>query len=290
MLTWKIFEEILHGERKEVGNLTIRALLKNKVLYLAGLINNKLQNTEEWKELERRRKLQRTALAEFINIAEKVGARYVVVKTFKLFPYVPDDVDILILDKHMVNDIVAELAKRGFKVRSKGTLEITISKVANKTFADLDIHFKMAAGEYEYYPHEVIWQNSKKMEVDDIKLNVASWEDECIITLAHAIMKELEVLASDLLHVMICEKKGYIKRELLKSTGHVKTYEVFSKIRQRVIQNSEVLPYQIPLWITALTYLHNMNYRINAGKLKPVRELMEFPKAKSIRKLIVRLI
>jgi len=286
MLTWRAFREILRGENREFENLAIRALLKNKVLYLAGLVNNKLQSAEEWKELTRRKKLQRSALIEFVDVAERIGARYVIVKTFKLFPYVPDDVDILVLDSHAIDDVVAELVKRGFKIRSKGTSEVTISKVSCKTFADLDIHSKIAAGEYSYYPSELIWRNSVKMTVDSIKLVVASWKDECIITMAHAVMKEFEILASDLLQVMLCEKKGYIKHELLEATGHVKTYEAFSKMRQRIIQNNEVLPFKIPLWVTALLYIYNMNHRIGAEKLKPVRELMEFPKAKSIKKLI----
>jgi len=286
MLTWRAFREILRGENKEFENITIRALLKNKVLYLAGLVNDRLQSAKEWKELARRKKLQRSALIEFVDATEKIGARYVVVKTFKLFPYVPDDIDILVLDSQAIGDVVAELVKRGFKIRSKGTSEVTISKVACKTFADLDIHSKIAAGEYSYYPIELIWRNSMKVTVDGVRLNVASWEDECIITMAHAIMKEFEILASDLLHVMLCEKKGCIKYELLEATGHVKTYEVFSKIRQRIIQNNEVLPFKIPLWVAALLYVYNMKHRIGAEKLKPVRELMEFPKAKSVKKLI----
>jgi hypothetical protein len=67
----------------------------------------------------------------------------------------------LVLDKDIINDVVSKLAKRGFKIRSKGTPEVTISKVAYKTFVDLDIHFKIVAGEYTYYPSNIVWQNKR---------------------------------------------------------------------------------------------------------------------------------
>jgi hypothetical protein len=93
MLTWKTFSKILHGVNLSIDYPVVKSLLKNKILYLAGLINEELRHTEEWRELSRRRKLQLDALTEFAEVAESLGVRYVVIKTFKLFPYVPDDVE-----------------------------------------------------------------------------------------------------------------------------------------------------------------------------------------------------
>jgi hypothetical protein len=290
MLTWNKLKEILHNKNQGVDYSVVKSLLRNKVLYLAGLINVNLRNNEEWKELSRRRKLQLEALAEFSDVAERLGVRYVIVKTFKLFPYVPDDIDILILDSDMIDDIVSELIKKGFKVRSKGTPEITLTKVASKTFADLDMHSKMAAGEYVYYPSEILWQNARKAVINHARLNVASWDDECTITIAHAIMKEFEVPASDILQFMLCKKKGYIKFEHLKKTGHAKTYEVFLKIYKIVIQGNKVLPYRVPLIGVALAYIYNVSHRVHTEKLKPIYELISFPKAKGMKKLIYGMI
>lgn len=290
MLTWNKLKEILHNKNQGVDYSVVKSLLRNKVLYLAGLINVNLRNNEEWKELSRRRKLQLEALAEFSDVAERLGVRYVIVKTFKLFPYVPDDIDILILDSDMIYDIVSELIKKGFKVRSKGTLEITLTKVAFKTFVNLDIHSKMAAGEYVYYPSEILWQNARKVVINHARLNVASWDDECVLTIAHAIMKEFEVLASDILQFTLCKKKGYIKFEDLKRTGHVKTYEVFSRIYRMIVQENKTLPHRVSLIEVVLVYMYNVNHRVRAEKLKPIYELMSFPKAKGIKKLVYGMI
>jgi hypothetical protein len=287
LLSWRIFKGILLNKR-HIDYSVVQPLLKNKVLYFVGLINDKLQDTKEWKELARRRMLQRNSLVEFAEIAEKLSMRYVIVKTFKLFPYVPDDVDILVLDRNELNDAITELTKRGFRVRSRGTPEVTLNRVASKTFADLDIHFKMAAGEYVYYPSELIWRNRKKMVISGVELNVASWEDECIITIAHAVIKEFEILASDLLQAMLCEKKSYIKPEYLEQTSHTKTYEVFTRAQHRIIHGDAELPYEIPLWEVALAYIYNVNRRMRNEKLKPVYELLGFPKAKGIKKLLLR--
>ncbi len=67
-------------------------------------------------------------------------------KTFKLFPYVPDDADILIIEINLMSDLINELKKRGYFIRKIGTPEVTIRKVANKTYVDLDIHHKVVAG------------------------------------------------------------------------------------------------------------------------------------------------
>jgi len=286
MLTWKTFREILNKENLEINYSHVKSLLRNEVLYLAGLVNDELRNTEEWGELSRRRELQLNALMEFVDVAEKLGVEYVVVKTFKLFPYIPDDIDILVLNSSRINDVVSELTKRNFKVRSKGTSEFTLSKVAHKTFADLDIHFKIAAGEYIYYPTELVWQNRRRMLIDGNKVNVASWEDECVLTIAHAIMKEFEILASDILQVMLCKKKGFIKSKHLKETGHVKTYGVFSGIFEKIIRNNELLPYRISLWEISLVYAYNIAHRIYFEKLKPLREIIAFPRARGIKKLV----
>ena len=290
MLTWRMLSEILRNASWRVNYSLIESLRKNKVLYLAGLINEELRHTEEWRELSRRKKLQANALIEFVDIAENLGIRYVVFKTFKLFPYVPDDVDILVLDNDVINDVVLKLAKRGFKIRSKGTPEVTISKVAYKTFVNLDIHFKIAAGEYTYYPSNIVWQNKRRIVINGVKLNVVAWEDECIITMAHAVMKEFEVLASDILQFMLCKRKGYIIPERLERTGHLETYSIFSRIYKTVIQNNDALPYKIPLVEVALAYVYNIVNRIRTEGLRPVHELTRFPKARGIKRLVYRMV
>jgi len=67
-LSWETFLEILAGEMESCDEQLVRALLANKVLYLAGLRNRHLA-----------------------EVAKEAGLKIMVVKTFKLFPYVPDE-------------------------------------------------------------------------------------------------------------------------------------------------------------------------------------------------------
>jgi hypothetical protein len=284
-LTWVQFHKVLQDLESLSPNI-IKELKANKILFFAGLLNTKLQETEEWQELMRRRDLQLQTLREFAVTAEKIDVKYVVVKTFKLFPYVPDDVDILLLDHDKKNVLITELTAKGYSIRSIGTPEITLRKVNHSTYVDLDIHHKIAAGEYVYYSNDDLWRKRRELEIDGTKLPVASWEDECILTIAHAIMKEFKILASDILETLLCQRKGYIKLDRLRESGHLKTYRIFMRLQRQIIFKELNLPYRIPIGEVIRAYINHFNHRIKKESLLPLRELMQFPKAKGIKKLL----
>jgi len=285
-LSWKTLIEVLLGRYKDGNYLTMRALLRNKVLYFAGLVNVTIRNSNEWQELARRRNLQLQALREFAEIAEKIGLQYVVIKTFKLFPYVPDDVDILVLNNDAWNDLILELIAKGYYIRSIGTSEMTVRKVRFFTYVDLDLHHKVAAGEYVYHNNDNLWHNRRELEIGDVKIPVASWEDECLLTISHAVMKEFEVLASDLLQVLLGQRKGYIKLDYFHENGHLETYRVFIRSQRRIISKGLCLPYRIPIWEVLHAYVHHLNHRLKRESFSPLKELIQFPKARGIKKLL----
>jgi hypothetical protein len=278
--------KILLNHVRDINYPIIQALFKNKVLYFAGLLNASVRNSNEWRELARRRKFQLQALREFAEIAEKIGLRYVVIKTFKLFPYVPDDVDILISDYDVWNDLMAELIAKGYSIRSMGTSEMTVRKAGFFTYVDLDIHHKVAAGEYVYHNNDNLWRNRRELEIGDVKISIASWEDECLLTISHAVMKEFEVLASDLLQVLLGQRKGYIKLDYFHENGHLGTYRVFIRSQRRVISKGLCLPYRIPIWEVLHAYVHHLNHRLKRESFSPLKELIRFPKARGIKKLL----
>jgi hypothetical protein len=92
-LSWETFLEILAGEMESCDDQLVRSLLANKVLYLACLRNRRLRETAEWRELNARRKAQLEAIAELAEVAEEAGLKTMVVKTFKLFSCVQEDMD-----------------------------------------------------------------------------------------------------------------------------------------------------------------------------------------------------
>ena len=277
------FLKVLSGEA--VDDQIKHELIANKVLYFAGLYNKKLQETEEWQERKRRLMLQRDAIKEFAEIAEKLSLRYLIVKTFKLFPYVPDDVDILIIDANLMSGVINELKKRGYFIRKIGTPEVTIRKVANKTYVDLDIHHKMAAGNYIYYDAFTLWQNHKKITIDGYQIYVPSPQDECVITMAHAVLKEFEILLSDFLQTYLCIKQNYITPNYLTLTGHIETYRLIQKKISLTFLDKIAFPHRLKIWEVVYVYLHNLKHRMRREGFKPFLEFVSSAGARGIKKV-----
>jgi hypothetical protein len=277
------FLKVLNGDA--VDDQIIHELIVNKVLYFAGLYNKKLQDTEEWQERKRRFMLQRDAIKEFAEIAEKLSLRYLIVKTFKLFPYVPDDVDILVMDTNLMSGVINELKKRGYFIRKIGTPEVTIRKVANKTYVDLDIHHKMAAGNYIYYDAFTLWRNRRKITIDGYQIYVPSPQDECVITMAHAVLKEFEILLSDFLQNYLCIKQNYIEPNYLSLTGHIETYKLIQKKISLIVLDKIALPHWLQIWEVVNVYLHNLKHRMRRESYKPFLELVSSAGARGIKKV-----
>jgi hypothetical protein len=277
------FLKVLNGDA--VDDQIIHELIVNKVLYFAGLYNKKLQDTEDWQERKRRFMLQRDAIKEFAEIAEKLGLRYIIVKTFKLFPYVPDDVDILVMDTNLMSGVINELKKRGYFIRKIGTPEVTIRKVANKTYVDLDIHHKMAAGNFIYYDAFTLWLNRRKITIDGYQIYVPSPQDECVITIAHAVLKEFEILLSDFLQTYLCIKQNYIETNYLSLTGHIETYKLIQKKISLIVLDKIALPHRLQIWEVVNVYLHNLKHRMRRESYKPFLELVSSAGARGIKKV-----
>jgi hypothetical protein len=283
-LSWETFLEILAGEMESCDERLVRALLANKVLYLAGLRNRRLRETAEWRELNARRKAQLEAIAELAEVAEDAGLKIMVVKTFKLFPYVPDDVDVLLVDGER-EELASRLLEKGYFLRSIGTPELTLRKIVDGTYVDLDIHHKLAAGEYRYVDNSKLWSNRRIVEVNGAKVPAPSWEDECAITVAHAVMKEFKILVADALQFLLCLRKGCLEEGRLKELGLSRAYEIFARAQARVLSGKARLPYRLPLAAVGLAYASNLATRLKREGVRPLAELAVFPRAKGIATL-----
>ncbi len=262
----------------------------NKILYLLGLYDKRIQNYQEWQELRRRRKEQKKALVDVAYIAEKLGLEIMIVKTIKAFEYVPDDIDILIMDCRDMNYFIDELLKMGYFIRKKGTPEITLRKVTNNTFVDLDIHTKMAAGPYEYIDKHYLWKRRNRKKIDNVEVMVPNEIDELLITVAHAIMKELLVLLADVLQVLY--QNNQILRnakEQSKDVGISTAFNYMLKIASKIVTlyldkgaESIEFPLKVPVPIILGTYMENLSLRMKQQGLKPLKELINVPSSKGI--------
>lgn len=285
-LRWIDLKLILENKPINLNDFLIKLLKRNKILYFVGLLNEKVRNSSEWIELEKRRKAQLKEMAFFAQEAYRVGLRFLIVKTFKLFPYVPDDIDILIFDNNeKFRLLLTRLMKEGgYFIRKIGTPEITLRKIVGNTYVDLDIHFELAAGKYRYFYKNILWTNRRYIRIDGVSIPASSHRDECLVTVAHAVMKEFMITAADVLQLAMCNSSGYISLIDIYKYGMYACWKAAQISMAKLISTNACLPYRINLPLVIWSYIDNLHYRVvKEVNLKPLIELISFPKAKGIK-------
>lgn len=275
----------------------IRFAKMNKVLYLLGLYDKRIQRFPEWQELKARREEQKKAMIEVATIAEEHHIDLMVVKTIKPFEYVPDDIDVLVINDDTLDTFTNELLRRGYFLRKKGTPEVTLRKVVGNTFVDLDIHTKLGAGTYEYIDKRYLWKRrTYTLLISDMKVATPNMIDEFLITVAHAIMKELSLTIADILHAISLNKT--IREEaieqarkvgLLKATKFLinvanKTLNVVR--RSYDLSNKITNPHRVPVPVIIDAYIENITYRLKTQGLAPLIEIVKIPSSKGIATLL----
>ncbi|MEM3451798.1 MAG: nucleotidyltransferase family protein [Nitrososphaerales archaeon] len=282
----------MHLPRKHI----IRIAKINKVLYQLGNLFPEVQKSGEWLEVSKRSSVQIEELMKFNEAANKVGLRYVVVKTFKFPEYVPDDIDILVHpdSQHLIWDLISVLIERyGYFLRSMGTTEMTVRKTMDKTYVDFDVHTDLGAGPYIYLDTQVIFENSTKIRLRDENIPTVNQNLEFIICAAHAVMKEFELTLADILTslYLYSSMKGDKVLKIAKDVGLTNAAHAFRTLSWFLAENillgkNIILPYRIPLYFTVLAYIENTAYKTKFSGLKPFKDLLSFPRAKGIKKLI----
>jgi len=268
----------------------------NKVLYQLGELFPEVQKSSEWLEVSKRRVAQMEELMRFNEAANEVGLRYVVVKTFRFPGYVPDDIDILVHpnSRHLIWDLISILINRYvYFLRSKGTTEVTIRKPVHETYVDFDVHADLGAGPYVYLDAWVVFENSVSIELRGESIPAVNQKFEFIICAAHAIMKEFELTLADILtflHLYTSIKEAEILK-VAKNTGLKNATHAFWRLSQSLAEDiflgkNITMPYRIPLYLTIPAYIENAACRMRFSGFKPLKDLLSFPRAKGIKKLI----
>lgn len=282
-----IVEKLHHNKLLNVRPESLNYLNRNKILYTAGLYSDEIRATSEWIEQSRRRKEQLKALKDLFEVSEKLDVDLLAFKTFRPFEYVPDDVDIIIMNDSELNSLVSVLLKNGFFIRSKGTPEVTLRKLVNGTFVDFDMHTRIAAGHYEYIDKWKLWKRRRFIEKDGIKIAVPNAADEMLIFAAHDIMKEFKITLATILHVLTL-RKDIVSEAYKRSSvfGLSCAFRYLIKISSIFDNYLSDLPLKVPLPIVVSSYVENMQYRLKSQGLRPVKELSLFPSSKGIAALI----
>lgn len=274
----------------------IKIARANKVLYQLGQLFPEVQKSSEWLEVSKRCVAQMEELMKFNKTANEVGLRYIVVKTFRFPGYVPDDIDILVHPDsgHLIWDLISVLIERyGYFLRSRGTTEMTIRKTMHETYVDFDVHVDLGAGPYTYLDARVVFENSTSIKLRSENIPTVNQKLEFIICAAHAVMKEFELTLADVLTFLhlYSSIKGAEILEIAKDLGLMNATCAFWRLSQFLAENillgkSIMLPFRIPLHFTVLAYVENTIYKMKFSGFKPFKDLLSFPRAKGIKKLI----
>ncbi|MCR8487715.1 MAG: hypothetical protein QXT86_12895 [Archaeoglobaceae archaeon] len=274
----------------------IRVAKHNKVLYQLGKLFPEIQKSDEWIEISKRRHAQVEELIKFNEIANEVGLKYAVVKTFRFPGYVPDDIDILVHpdSRHLICDFISLLIERyGYFFRSRGTTEMTIRKKLCGTYVDFDIHTNLAAGPYIYLDARFVFENLITIKLRQENIPTVQQKLEFVICAAHSIMKEFELTLADVLTFLYLYSPTN-ETEILgtaKQVGLTNAVSSFCRLSQIIAKNlsrgkTTNLPYRIPIYFILHAYVENVSYRAKFYGFKPIKDLLFFPSARGIKKLI----
>lgn len=279
----------------EVSDSVIKYMKVNKVLYQIGLYDERVRRTNAWLRLRRRFYEHIKAIIELSEIAQELGLRVLIVKTIKPFNYIPDDIDILVMDDDDLQILVNTLIERGYFIRKWGTPEVTLRKLVNGTYVDLDIHYIMGAGPYAYIDKHYLWQRRTYRELYGVKVVTPNDIDELIITAAHAVLKEFKVILADAFHVLAVDP-CLIKaaRVTASRIGLSKPLRFLIDLALKTLTSAfshgnEMgigYPLKVPFVTVIDAYIENLKHRVSRQGLNPLREIVKAPSSRGIKVLL----
>lgn len=182
----------------------IEFLRYNKLLVGLGYILS--QNKVDLKDILKQRMRR---FNKYVNEAKRIckvfsehGIRFVLIKTFGSFPKDLGDLDILLYDDDL-NDAEKLLSSAGYVSRKIGLRQYLWSLRKDDVIVDVELHTKISAADYEYYPRERVFKRAVKC----CELILPSYIDSLLILAGHAVMKDLFITAADLLDFVITLQK-----------------------------------------------------------------------------------
>jgi len=283
-------------ELKHIPETLMNSAKRHKVLYALGFYDSRIHGTDIWCELDKRNKVHEEVMVNISELANKLGIRLLIVKTLKFPGYIPDDIDILVIDDP--KPLIEELLKRGYFIRKIGTPEITLRTYVNNLYVDLDVHRRMAAGTYEYIDKYYLWSRRIYRKVMDVEVPTPNKIDELLITAAHAVLKELQITLSDIVHYMYhivhtsCFVRSVIRQAHTLGLG--KPVSLLTHLSKSLLRSAlldkDVLELKFPVKVPPQSllggYIENIKFRVCRQGLRPLSEFFRFPSSKGISRLL----
>jgi hypothetical protein len=269
---------------------------------------------------------QREQLNEIRSVAalcKKIGVEICFFKTFRPFTYIPDDVDIILRNPLAQNILVQALLQNSYRLRNIGTAEVTIRKILNGTFVDLDIHTAAAAGHLQLLHTDSIWRNvvDKRLK-DGSVIPVLNTRYEVVNAAGYALLKDFTVtiptlylanyamLYEDLrLLEDIAEKEGLAvplkilfgtaaRMNMILSRGRKELGGTSELVRSSFyngfpmslidadLQRGLTLPYPFPIMVVAYAYLDKARSELRTHNTGVLIQLAKQPSSKGLEILM----
>ena len=272
------------------------------------------------RDLHRKRRAQLKAIEQLLEICEMNDIKFMFIKTFKPFNYIPDDIDLLLYRRSDLNILISLLRKEGYNILKLGTPEVVMRKIENGTYVDLDIHTSIAVGYLELFKSDNVWQNQVYMSIGEgYKVPVLSEDYEIVREAAYSLLKDFMISITGLylaIHAMMKKNIDNIRRianeenlllhlDLFLGTSQLTAQELFvlriespwqlekdlSKMLLKLISSDfyrkRDLPYLFPLPVIAIAYAAKVGTEIYLNKnLKALIQLIKQPSSKGIGHLL----
>lgn len=177
--------------------------VKNKIglLYLETLRKNNVLNKyePEYENLKKRQAEHLDTAIRISNLLNNQNVEYAVIKSLMPFPFVPNDVDILIFDlANRFEEIINTAKNSGYDVIGEAALEVMIHDARNekhkdptgKDIYDVDLYRELGASYIIYLDKSKLKKHVTELWLNGEKIKILKPEAELATVLVHSILPE----------------------------------------------------------------------------------------------------
>jgi hypothetical protein len=153
---------------------------------------------------------------ELIGLFEEGGIRLLPIKTFLQFPYVDDDLDIVIVDNDRLSECREILLRNGYHyLKSRSSLRepkkrFYLPRGGDKNGLRIHLHFAVSWNGVDYLDIKRVWERRKSIKAGDYEIPIPSTEDEILIMAAHAVHENRYILLGEMLQLKLLTRDKII--------------------------------------------------------------------------------
>jgi len=195
--------ELALPERLDSGIIlgSLKCAFSNKVLYLylKNILESDLLMEDKFKEylnsLKKMEEINLVTLQRTMEIVDEVlGDNYILVTTYRAYPYATHDVDLLVRDKLKTKSL---FENRGFRLLP---LPRAI-ELRKDGFLDLEIMETMKWGSIHVIDKEELWVKPRRVAVCGVETLVPNVEADLLTTIAHWNFQNYNITLGELFYV-----------------------------------------------------------------------------------------